>query len=212
MKAGAVDEPLQFVAMQNASQGIATRLDYFPKSRFKVNIALAEFAGNYFTEIAERKFSQFAVDCSQDCTEAWNAPLLQQNRLKRIIPKQSAFFNYFEFWRWDRSFYGTIHFPRFLSVFVEAGLYDLLRKRHKMFESLWSLKSNNYMQNLGISDGRLFSYVVFGRLTDDLSENVEEGPAKVSSFIGIFLLNFFIVCGSLLVFASELWRKKLDID
>ncbi|CAL8068845.1 unnamed protein product [Orchesella dallaii] len=198
-----VNDEFLSITIQNAVQGINTKGSYFPKSRFKPNITLAEFANNYFPDNIERKFSQFAVVCSQDCTEGWTAPLLQQNRLLRVIPKQSAFFNYFQFWSRDRSFYTTIHFPKFLKIFVESGLYDSSIKRFSMLRHLMSLKLNSYRQNLRISDGRLYSYVVFGDKNSRLMEVQEDDPAKISSFIGVFLLSGSIICVSLLVLIIE---------
>ncbi|CAL8068847.1 unnamed protein product [Orchesella dallaii] len=198
-----------YTTMENASLGINTNVYHFPKHRFSSNVTIADIANDYITLDVQKRFSQFAVVCSGDCIENWLTPLLQQKRLQRKIPKQSSFFSIFEFWGRDRSFFGTIHFPRFLRAFVQAGLYELWIKRYRMLTYLNNLRFNNFVQNLNISDGRLYSYVVFGDRKNGLIDNINKTGAKASSFIGMFLLTGSTVCVAFLVLIFELFKKKL---
>ncbi|CAL8092076.1 unnamed protein product [Orchesella dallaii] len=139
----------------------------------------------------EKRFTQFAAMCEGDCEMSLKGVFLGETMLNNriIVPKQIPFFRTFKFWFAFPSF-ASLSFSKFLGYFVQSGLHDLATSRYKMLKQLQLLESLNCGRKLGMSNGSLFSYLFLSKNEGEVCESntKEHAPAKVSEFVGSFIV------------------------
>ncbi|CAL8092067.1 unnamed protein product [Orchesella dallaii] len=160
--------------------------------------------------IKETRFNQFAVMCVGDCEMSLKGVFLGKTRLNNqiIVPKQRPFFRVFQFWHAFPNF-ATVSFSNFLAYFVQSGLHDLAIGRYKMLKQLKLLESLNYGRKLGMSNGSLFSYIFLSKKDEKVfnSSLTEHASAKVSEFVGTFILTGFMFGLSLVILIFEVGKS-----
>ncbi|CAL8128504.1 unnamed protein product [Orchesella dallaii] len=150
----------------------------------------------------QRKFSKVALMCEGDCDSKRNVALVNQKTMFQIVPKQEPFFKRFEFWTVASSNFATLRFRRFLGTFVHSGIYDFAINRYQMWQKFKLLVALNINENLGMSNGSLFSYIF---LADKCESSSRKGtPLRLKAMTGPLSMVGLQIIVAVLVFGIEL--------
>ncbi|CAL8092070.1 unnamed protein product [Orchesella dallaii] len=199
-------------SLHQASNGCPINTTYFTVNHNKT--ADRRIANDFSSDrnFKEKRFTQFAFMCEGNYEKSLKGGFIAQtgtnNRV--VVPKQKPFLRVFNFWYAFPNF-STHSFYKFVGYFVQSGLHDLATSRYKILKQLQLLESLNYGRKLGISNGSLFSYLFLsqkqGDMDDDDNHKREHASAKVSEFVGTFILTGFMVGLSFMILIFEVGKS-----
>ncbi|CAL8128807.1 unnamed protein product [Orchesella dallaii] len=191
----------QIQTLRNATDGNNTEIQYFPPNHDRNCIA----PNNFCLKEGNKRFSKFAVLCRVNCERYWNVAFLGQKKMHRINLNTMLFFRSFEFWFREVNAFASLRFSKFIGAFVESGLYDLSLGRYGMLNHVKLLHNLNHGRRLEMSNGSLFSYVLFKG--DERKEVEGEKSTKVSAFSGTFVITGGILALAIPVINENLLNK-----
>ncbi|CAL8132816.1 unnamed protein product [Orchesella dallaii] len=145
---------------------------------------------------------RFAVICDDNCEGHWKLPFLEQTQWYRVSEEQMQFFTTYTFWAQTYPNFATLGFSRFLGGFVESGLNERASQQHRVSRQFELSKGLSNLQQSGMENGSLWSYLMLGNDVERFVKAKEE-PTKVSALIGTFGITGAILVMASIVFAVE---------
>ncbi|CAL8112122.1 unnamed protein product [Orchesella dallaii] len=197
-----MSEHLSKEAIQNASLGNYAKVWHFPPNHSKHNSS--ELLNPIIPVKSYKRLTKYAILCENDCEDHWNVPFFGIKGISRIVPKQKPFLRTKQFWMLEFPTFATARFQTFFGFFVQSGLYELSINRFRQIQLLKRLQELSTEERLGLSDGRLFSYVF---LADRLQSKQRERATKISALTGTFIIVSCMASAAFVVLLLELHKR-----
>jgi len=151
-------------------------------------------------------FLKFGVLCERDCYGGIGG--FSQTKLVHKILQQN-FLKTFKFWYQLNKTFATDQFGTFLGSYTHSGLHELHLNMYRKFTNFQTRYSLETFSKVGLSNGSIFGCVYHQPKTITNSDT-KELPAKVTTFIGIFILSGNILLVSLVIFVCEVVQNCND--